>query len=119
MSGSNAVKWGDWLRISFMFHWAYSSANYSTDYVAKLHVHPADFAGAAPVAFPYLGADGKVGTADLHVLGVQWGLSSVGASPTSDVARADINGDGKVGTADLHILGVEWGQTWTNTAPPG
>ena len=118
MSGPNAVTWGDWLRINYTFHWTYSSTDYSTDYTAKLHVHPADIAGAASVTFPWLGADGTVGTADLRVLGVEWGLSSVGADSTSDLARADINGDRSVGIADLHILGVEWGQTWTNTPPP-
>ena len=117
-AGPNAVGWCNWLKISFTFHWTYSSTSYSTAYTAKLHVHPADIAGVA-VAFPYLGADGKVGTSDLHVLGVAWGQSSVGADPTSDLARADFNGDGAVGTKDLNILGVEWGQNWTNTPPPG
>jgi hypothetical protein len=115
----SAVNWGDWLRISYSFHWTYSSTAYSVAYVAKLNVHPADVAGAASVTFPYFGAIGIAGTASLHLIGVCWGNSSVGLDPTSYVARADIGGYGSVGTADLHILGVEWDLTWTNTPPPG
>ncbi len=77
----------------------------------------ADIAGG-PVVAPYYGADGSVGAKDLNLLGVQWGKSSVGASPTSNVARADINGDGTVGAKDLNKLGVEWGQTWSISLQP-
>ncbi len=77
----------------------------------------ADIAGGQTNS-PYYGADGTVGTADLHVLGIQWGNSVNGAPPTSDVARADINHDGTVGTADLHILGVQWDETWSISAQP-
>ena len=119
-TGPNAVAWNDWLRINFTFHWTYNSNSYSTAYSAKLHVHPADIAGTAPVAFPYLGADLAVGTKDLNVLGVQWGKTvPPGTDPTSNLARADMNGDGAIGTKDLNILGTQWGKTWTNTPPPG
>ncbi len=123
MTGSIVLKtqpaWNTTIDVTWSFNWNISGTIYTIDYgPTALNVHAADIAGKA-VAFPYLGADGNVGTKDLHVLGVQWGLSSVGTDPTSDVARADINGDGSVGTKDLHILGVEWGQAWTNSAPPG
>ncbi len=54
-----------------------------------------------------INGDGTVGTKDLHILGVNWGL----AIPPGD-PRADINGDGLVGTKDLHILGVNWGKSY-------
>ena len=116
----STVAWGDWLRISFTFHWSYSSTTNSVTHPStKLHVHPADIAGVTPVAFPYLGADGAVGTKDLQVLGVEWTLNVGGADPLSNLARADMNGDGKVGTKDLQILGFNWGRSWTNSPPPG
>ncbi len=49
--------------------------------------------------------DGKVTAADLHALGVNWGLSVPPGDP-----NADVNGDGKVGVADLNQLGVNWGK---------
>ena len=54
-----------------------------------------------------LNGDFKVGTADLYILGVNWGLQG------SQIMNpnADINGDGKVGTKDLQILGVNWGKS--------
>jgi hypothetical protein len=82
-----------------------------------LHVHPADIAGVA-VAFPYLGANGGVGGADLNAITLNLGNPiPPGTDPTSTLARADINGDNHVSGADLNILGLEWGHTWTDTPP--
>jgi hypothetical protein len=118
LSGSNAVAWGDWLRISYTLYWTSSSTNYSTDHVAKLHVHPADIAGRANIA-PYYGADGSVGPADLGLISPNWKKTvPPGTDPTSNSAKADINGDGSVGPADLGVLSARWKQTWTNTPPP-
>ncbi len=61
--------------------------------------------GTVKVTIPGdINGDGVVGTKDLHILGVNWGLNVPPADP-----NADINGDGTVGTKDLHILGVNWG----------
>jgi len=118
LTGPNAVAWGDWLRISYVFHWAYSGISYSTNYVAKLHVHPPDIAGAANAA-PYYGSDGSVGPPDLGIISPNWKKTAPPSiDPTSNLAKADINGDGSVGPADLGILSAKWKQTWTNTPPP-
>jgi hypothetical protein len=119
---SSAVKWGDWLKVSYTFHWTCNSTNYSTSYVAKLNVHPGDTAGGATVAFPYLGADGKVSTAGLTLLASNWGKSVAWTgtfNPTDGLHRADTAMCGKVGIADLTILARYWGKTWSNTPPLG
>jgi hypothetical protein len=110
------VNWDEWLGINYTFYWMCNGINYSTVYTAELNVHPADIAGA-PVIFPYLGADGSVSSSDLYVFGSEWGLSSVGANPTSNLARADIGNYGSIGGEDLYIFGSEWGFSWTNTPP--
>jgi hypothetical protein len=117
---SSTVEWGDWLKISYTFHWTYSSTTYSVAYVAKLNVHPGDIAGAASVTFPYLGADGTVNAQDFHILARAW-LKTVppGTDPTSNLARADIGGYGIVGAKDFHILAANWLYAWSNTPPPG
>ncbi|HML03365.1 MAG TPA: hypothetical protein VK487_08330 [Candidatus Bathyarchaeia archaeon] len=117
-SGNNRVGWGDWITVSFTFHWTYNSTSYSTDCcTTKLNVHPGDITGAA-VTLPYLGATGYVTGLDLHLLAINW-LQSVpsGTNPTSALARADIDGAGSVTGKDLHILALDWLQSWTNTPP--
>ena len=118
ISGSNAVVWGEWLRISYTFHWVYNSMNYSTSYMAKLNVHPGDIGGAS-VVFPYPGADGVVNARDLSVLSSAW-LQSVtaGTSPTANVFRSDLNGDGVVNARDLSLFAGNWLLGWSNS-PPG
>jgi hypothetical protein len=59
--------------------------------------------------------DGKIGTADLQVLGANW-LPPQNKIPPGDW-RADFNGDGKVGTADLQILGANWLPPKNNYGP--
>jgi outer membrane protein assembly factor BamB len=118
-SGSNAVAWGDWLRISYSFHWTYSGVSYSTAYTAELHVHPPDIAGGANTV-PYYGSDGNVGPPDLGVISPNWKKTVTGGTdPTSNLAKADIDGDNYIGPADLGKLSARWKQTWTNTPPPG
>jgi len=66
------------------------------------------FGGIVKVTIPGdLNGDGKVGTKDLQILGINW-LPPLNTIPPGD-PRADINGDGKVGTKDLQILSVNWG----------
>jgi len=116
---TSGLAWGNWLKISYAFEWTYNSNSYSTSYVAKLNVHPGDIAGAA-VAFPYLGADGKVNLVDLSLVTSNYGNTvPSGTDPTSTLARADINGDGKVNLVDLTYVTGSWLATWTNTPPPG
>jgi hypothetical protein len=120
-SGPNAVAWGEWLEISFIFHWTYSSGiSYSTSYASELNVHPADVTGAGSVTFPYLGAVGSASGLDLHLLATYW-LQSVpsGTDPTSDLARADIGDFGSVSGLDLHILAHFWLLSWADTPPTG
>jgi hypothetical protein len=113
----STVKWGDWLRISFTFHWTYSGTSYSAGYVAKLHVHPGDIAGAS-VDFPYLGADGIVNVFDLGGITGNWYATlPPSANPLSAPAIADINGDGIVNILDLGCITSNWQATWTNTPP--
>ncbi len=95
-------------------HWSYYTNGIAVINLAKLG---ADIAGGQTNS-PYYGADGTVGAKDLHLLGREWGLSSVGATPTSNVARADINGDGVVDTKDVHLLGAQWSLTWSVSAQP-
>jgi subtilase family serine protease len=116
----STVNWGDWLRISYTFHWTYDGINYSTNYVAKLNVHPGDISGTASITLPYPGADGIVNLNDLQLIINNW-LKSVptGADPTSAVARADINGDGIINVEDVNFVVLNWLKTWTNTPPPG
>jgi outer membrane protein assembly factor BamB len=118
----SAVNWGEWLKISYTFYWTYNSINYSVVYMAKLNVHSGDIAGAATVAFPYLGADGKVDLLDLTTVTGNWLKSWTAATapdPTSAEARADINGANKVDLLDLTLVTGNWLRTWTNTPPPG
>jgi hypothetical protein len=120
-SGQNAVAWGDWLRISFTFHWTYSGTTYSTDYSAKLNVHPGDIAGTA-VTFPYLGADGKIGLADLMAVAFHWNAKVAwtgSINPLDAVHIADIDMSGRIGIVDLMAVAFHWNQQWTNTPPPG
>ena len=124
MSGPNAVKWGDWLRINHTFHWTYSSTNYSIDYTAKLNVHLGDIAGAASVTFPYLGADGVVNVLDINPIAFNWKppkntVAWTGLiDPTDAQHRADINRDGIVNVLDINPIAFKWLKTWTNTPPP-
>lgn len=112
-----AVAWGDWLRISYTYHWTYAGLNYSTSYTTKLHVHPGDIAGAV-VSFPYFGADGICDISDAAPIGVNWQkLVPPSADPTSLLARSDITGDGIVDISDAAIVGVNWQKTWTNNPP--
>ena len=104
--------WNDEIEVIFGFVYTFNGITYTVDYSSILNVHPADIAGAA-VTFPYLGADGVVNSVDLALLGTSWGLSvPASASPTSSLARADINGDGIVNSVDLAILGANWGSSW-------
>jgi len=120
VSGSNAVKWGDWLRISYTFHWTYSSINYAVIYMSKLHVHPADISGASSIAFPYFAADGVCNIKDASLIGANWGrIVPPGTDPTSPLARADIIGGGIVNVKDAAQIGANWGKTWINTPPSG
>lgn len=100
-SGSNALKWCDWLRISFTFHWTYSGSNYSVDYVAKVHVHPGDVNG-----------DGVCDISDGAQIGLWW-FKSVPPAPI----RVDINGDKIVDISDAVFVGINWQKSWTNTPP--
>jgi hypothetical protein len=115
----SSVKWGEWLKVSYTFNWTYNGTNYSTDYTAKLNVHPGDIAGAA-VVFPYLGADGVCNLLDVTPIALNW-LKKVptGTDPTSPLAIADINGDGVVNILDVMAIALHWLQRWTNTPPPG
>jgi hypothetical protein len=119
-SGMNAVSWGEWLKISFTFHWTYSGNSYSTNYAEELNVHPGDIAGAALVTFPYLGADGVVNINDVFPIATNW-LQTVspGTNPMSTLARADIIGQGVVNINDVFPIAENWLATWTNTPPPG
>jgi hypothetical protein len=115
----SSVAWGDWLRVSFTFHWTYSGTDYSVDYVVKLHVHPGDIAGAALV-FPYLGADGIINLLDLNHISFNWNkpVSWTGTfNPLDSPHLGDINGDGIINLLDLNNISLKWGRTWTN-APP-
>jgi hypothetical protein len=123
MSGPNAVSNGDWLKVSYVFHWTYSGTGYSVSYSVKLNVHPGDTSGAT-VAPPYFGADGKVSTGDLTLLARNWGKSVTWTGtidPTDELHRADTGMYGKVSTGDLTILARYWGArgVWNNTPPPG
>jgi outer membrane protein assembly factor BamB len=121
------VKWGDWLRIRYTFHWAYNSHTYQIDYVTKLNVHPGDIAGVkdpmtAPVTLPYFGADGRVNLGDLFLVAFNWQktVSWTGKiDPTDALHRADINGSGKIDICDLMAVSFKLKELpWTNT-PPG
>ena len=57
-----------------------------------------------------LNGDGKVGTKDLQMLGINW-LPPLNVVPPGD-PRADVNGDGKIGTKDLQVLGGTWGNSY-------
>lgn len=111
MAGPNIVVWGDWLRINYTFHWTYSSTNYSTDYTAKLHVHPGDITGGAET-FPYLGADGVCDISDAALIGIWW-QQSVPPAPVN----VDINSDSIIDISDAAIIGINWQKTWINTPP--
>jgi hypothetical protein len=112
--------WNEWIKVSFTFHWTYSGNSYSTDYVAKLNVHPGDINGAGTTSFPYLGADGIVNARDLTPILLNWlKRVSAGTDPTSALARADINGDGIVNVRDVNFIVLRWLAKWTNTPPPG
>jgi hypothetical protein len=120
-SGSTAVKWNDWLKINFTFHWTYSSNSYSVNYTAELNVHFANVAGAA-VTFPYLGASGKVGPSDLMAVAFHWNMKVAwtgNINPLDAVHIASITMGNKVGPADLMAVAFHWNQKWTNTPPPG
>jgi hypothetical protein len=113
----SVVMWGDWLRISFTFHWTYSGTSYLANYMTKLNVHPADIAGGTSTV-PYFGADGSVGPPDLGVIAPNWKKSvPAGTDPTINLAKADVNGDCSISPADLGIISARWKQTWTNTPP--
>ena len=117
-SGPNEVKWGDWLRINYTFHWTYIGTNYSTEHVAKLHVHPPDIAGASTVAFPYLRADNIVNVKDTTPISLNWQkIVEPSTDPASALARADINGDGVVNIKDVTPISLNWQKTWTDTPP--
>jgi hypothetical protein len=120
-SGGNAVVWGDWLKVSFTFHWTYNSISYSTSYTVKLHVHPADIAGAASVDFPYLGADNVVNAKDYSPIAANWLATptSWDTAPLTVLARADLNGDNVINAKDYSPIAANWLATWTNTPPPG
>jgi uncharacterized protein (TIGR03790 family) len=51
--------------------------------------------------------DGTVGSADLALLGANWGVT--GQSGGALWGLGDFNGDGLVGSADLALLGANWG----------
>jgi len=121
ISGPDAVVWGEWLKVSYSFHWTFNGTSHSTSYISKLNVHAGDIAGAA-VTFPYLGADGKVSTADLTLLASNWGkmVAWTGTfDPTDALHRTDISMNGKVSTLDLTILARSWGKSWSDTPPSG
>jgi hypothetical protein len=118
---TSGVAWGDWLKVNFTFHWTYICTNYSTTYSAKLHVHPADIAGNATIAFPYLGADLKDTILDVNPVAFNWGktVSWTGTiDPTDTLHRADIDGSGRISITDVNPIAFNWGKTWTNTPPP-
>jgi hypothetical protein len=119
-TGPSAVAWGEWLKVSFTFHLTFGSSGYSSVYTAELNVHPGDIAGpgAAPITFPYLGADGAVNLRDLTLIALNY-LKTVpaGTDPTSALARADINGDGSVNLKDLTWVALAWLRAWRNTPP--
>jgi hypothetical protein len=120
-SGPKTVVWGDWLRISYTFQWNYSGAAFASYYSAKLHVHPGDIAGK-PIAFPYLGASGKVEIQDLMAVAYNWNkkVTWTGSfDPLDAVHIADIDMSGKVAIQDLMAVAYHWNQQWTNTPPPG
>ena len=117
----STVKWGDWLRTSYTFHWTYSSTNYSTDYAGKLHVHPGDIAGLA-VALPYFGADQRIGIDDANPVAYNWGklVSWTGTfDPTDTLHIASITMGSRIGIDDVNPIAYYWGKTWTNAPPPG
>jgi parallel beta-helix repeat protein len=118
---SSAVGWGDWLRISYTFHWTYSGTSYSIDYSTKLHVHPGDIAGAAAITPPYFGADQHVGIDDVNPVAWYWGktVSWTGTiDPTDTLHIASISGENRIGVDDINPIAYNWGKTWTNTTPP-
>ena len=103
---SSTVKWGDWLRISFTFHWTYNGTVFLTNFAGELNVHPADIAGLT-VSFPYLGADGLVNIKDLTTVTGHWTalVPWTGTfDPTDPLHRADVNGDDLVNIKDLTIV---------------
>jgi uncharacterized protein (TIGR03790 family) len=60
--------------------------------------------------------DGRVGSADLALLGANWGLS--GQAGGALWGLGDFNCDGVVGSADLALLGANWGlvSSWVGGA---
>jgi hypothetical protein len=113
---SSTVKWGDWLKINFTFHWTYSGNSYSSNYVAELNVHLGDISGAATVTFPYLGADGDCNLLDVVPIAKYWQKKvPLGTDPTSMLARADINGDGVVNLNDVTPIALSWLKTWSTS----
>jgi len=117
LNPSNVV-WGDWLRISYTFHWTYSGTNYSTNYRVRLHVHPGDIAGASSITVPYIGSDCVVNIKDVTPISLNWQKSvPPGTDPTSALARADINGDSMVNIKDVTPVSLNWQKTWTKTSP--
>jgi hypothetical protein len=135
LSGSNAVGWGDWLRINYAFNCTYSSTNYSTDYVAELNVHPGDIGGSATVTWPYFASDGYTDIKDISVITSHWHqflppagnpypgstypIDGPNSDPGAMLRRADINNDGYIDIRDLSLVTIHWHQQWTNTPPPG
>ena len=59
--------------------------------------------------------DGRVGSADLALLGANWG--AVGQSGGAMWSLGDFNCDGRVGSADLALLGANWGSvaSWASS----
>jgi len=114
----SAVKWDDWLRINFEFHWTYNSASYLTEYLAELHTHPGDSSGTTPITLPYLGADNVCNIKDVTPISLNWQEPAPsGTDPTSTLARADINGDGIVNIKDVTPISLNWQRIWANTPP--
>jgi hypothetical protein len=113
----STLKWSDWLRISFTFHWTYGGTGYSANYVGKLNVHPGDISGDEAITFPYPGADGIANILDIGPIAANWLANSTGANPLSDLGRADVNGDCVVSILDVGPIAANWLATWTNTPP--
>jgi parallel beta-helix repeat protein len=117
----SAVSWGNWLKVSYDFHWTFSNTNYSASYSIKLHVHQGDIGGAA-MTFPYLGADRIVNLLDLNPISFNWNKPvswTDTINPLDTLHRADINRDGIINLLDLNLISFNWNKMWTNAPPLG
>jgi hypothetical protein len=106
--------WDSYIEVFSSFVYTFNGAAYTAGYSTVLNVHPGDIAGGA-VTFPYLGASGKVGLADLMAVAFNWNKKVAwtgNINPLDSVHVADIYGSGTVGLADLMAVAFHWNQRW-------